>query len=173
MASEPLGTLVVLVYLGAVALSLPATAAVLLAARRLGVARAGVMVGAVALLFVAAAAFALGATVGPIPSLIFAAFGAAAVTLLWALPVLVGQRLVRRYAGVADDLALGYAVAGLPVAMAASAVVFVAPGGPTRYNLTFVTGPVLWVVAAAFLAIVVLGPGIVGVGLVRLARRAR
>ena len=171
MAIDPAGLLVVFTYFGAVALSLPAAAAVLLAARRMGVVRAGVLVGLVVLLLVAAAAAALGATVGPVPSLTFAASAAAALLLLWVVPVAVGRWLVRRLAGVGGDVALGYAVAGLPVAMIASALLFVAPGGPSRYNLTFLAGPALWAAAAAFLAIVVFGPGLVGVGLFRLAGR--
>jgi len=173
MAIDPAGLLVVFTYFGAVALSLPAAAAVLLAARRMGVVRAGVLVGLVVLLLVAAAAAALGATVGLVSGLTFAASAVAALLLLWVVPVALGRWIVRRLEGVGGDVALGYAVAGLPVAMIASALVFVAPGGPSRYNITFLSGPALWTASAVFLAVVLVGPGLAGVGLLRLAGRRR
>lgn len=173
MAYEPVGLLAVFVYLGAVIASLPAAAAVLLLARRLGVARAAGLVGSGALVLVLAAGLGAGALVGVDAGLTVAGYGVVALAVLWALPALVGRWLVRRLAGAPADFALGYAVAGLPVALVASAVWFAAPGGPTRYNLAFLSGPALWAAAAVLVAIVVLGPGLVGVGLLALAGRRR
>lgn len=168
MTNEPFGILVVFVYLGAVVLSLPAAAAVLLLARRVGIGRAGALVVAVGFVIVAVVGLGVGVLAGPAAGVSFAGYGVGAVVALWGLPVLVGRWVVRRFTGLAPDLALGYAVAGLPPALAASAVWFVAPGGPTRYNLTFLSGLALWAGLAVLLTIVVLGPGLIGVGLVRL-----
>lgn len=171
MPYEPVGLLAVFVYLGAVLASLPAAAAVLLLARRLGVARAAALVGLGALVLVLVAGLGVGVLVGLDAGLTLAGYGVVALAVLWALPTLVGRWLVGRLAGEPADLALGYAVAGLPVALVASAAWFAAPGGPTRYNLTFLSGPTLWAAAAVLVGIVVLGPGLVGVGLLRLAGR--
>ena len=173
MTNAPVGLLVVFVYLGAVVLSLPAVAAVLLLSRRIGVGRAASAVAAGALAVVALVALGAALVVGPDAGASIAGYGAVGFLVLWALPVLLGRWLIRRGTGLAADLALGYAVAGLPPALAASAVWFVAPGGPTRYNLTFLSGPALWAASAVFLAIVLLGPGLVGIGLVRLVGRRR
>lgn len=171
MAHEPTGPLLVFGYLVAVALSLPTAAAVLRLARPLGVRRAAALVGLLAVALVAVVGVAVGVLAGPVAGGSAGEVGLFAVVLLWALPVLVGRAVVGRLVGLAGDAALGYAVAGLPVAMVASAVVFVAPGGFGRDDLTLLTGPALWVGGAAFLAIVLLGPGLAGAGLVRLARR--
>lgn len=173
MSNAPTGLLPVFVYVGAVVASFPAAAAALLLARRVGTRRAVTVVGVGGLGLVAAAALVVGVVVGTGVGLVLAGYGVGAVAVLWALPVVVGRWLVYRFTGLDVDLALGYAVAGLPLALAASAAWFVVPGGPSRYNLTFLTGPALWAASAVLLAIVVLGPGLVGTGLVKLVGRRR
>jgi len=173
MALEPLGLLVVFGYFTAVVLSLPAAAGVLLLARRVGVRRAADLVGLVAFGLVTVAAVVVGLAAGPVAGATLAGLGLLVLLSLWALPALVGSLLVSRLSPCGDEAALGYAVAGLPVALLASALLFLAPGGPGRYNLTFLSGPSLWLASLVFLAVVLLGPGLVGAALCRLASRRR
>lgn len=173
MTNEPIGLLAVFVYFAAVVLSLPASAAVLLLSRRVGIERAAAVVGSATLAVVAIGALGVVVVAGFGAGGTVVVYGVAALAVLWALPVVVGRWFVRRGTGLAADLALGYTVAGLPLALVASAAWFVAPGGPTRYNLTFLSGPALWAATAVLLAIVLLGPGLTGLGLVRLVGRLR
>lgn len=170
-AYEPIGLLAVFVYLGAVVASLPAAATVLLLARRMGAERLAALVGLTALVLVSLVSIGVSVLAGPDAGLALAGYGVVALAVTWTVPALVGRWLVRRLVGQAVDVALGYAAAGLPVALVASAAWFAAPGGPTRYDLTSLSGPALWAAAAVLLAIVVLGPGLVGVGLLRFAGR--
>ena len=168
-----LGTLALFVYFGTVVLSVPAAAATLLLSRRLGVLPAAVGVVLATGGLVLAAAILGSGVLGVQRSLAAASVGVVGLLVLWVVPVALGTAIVRRFAGPALAGALGFTVAGLPPALLASAVVFVAPGGPSRYNLTFLAGPALWAASAVFLTIVLLGPGLAGLGLHRLVGSRR
>ncbi|WP_255195484.1 hypothetical protein [Halorarius litoreus] len=98
--------------------------------------------------------------------------------VLWGLPLGLGVGLLDRR-GTAPQAAALLAAIGLPVGLALSFLVFLAPGGFYRYNITFLTGPAAWLAWSAFLAAVVLLPVALAVALERtavgrrLTRRAR
>lgn len=171
MTSEPFGLLAVFVYFAAVVLSIPAAAGVLLLGRRFGIRRATDLVGLAFVGVVALGGLVVAVVTDPIAGVLLAGFGLLALVLLWAVPVLVGAYVVERLESTTGETALGFAVAGLPGAMLVSAILFLAPGGLARYNLTFLSGPVAWLFLLAFGAVVLVGPGLVGVGLYRFAGR--
>jgi len=103
--------------------------------------------------------------------------GLVAAVLLVALPLVVGQQLVR-YASESDpETALRFATYGWPVAMLAVFAIFLAPGGPVGGDLFALTGERVCLgghcgIAARFalaaaveLVVAILGPGVVGLAL--------
>lgn len=98
------------------------------------------------------------------------AFPSAGVVLA-AFPLYIGRQLLERWTPLAPDRALVVAVLGWPVALLASLAVFVAPGGPTRYDITVLSGGGGALAWTAIGLVVTLGPGVVGYGLVRLLGR--
>lgn len=113
-----------------------------------------------------------------------AAVGLAAAVLLVALPILAGQRLLRRLTAADSETALRYATYGWPAAMAVAFGVFVAPGGFDGGHLLDLGGartclagfcgisvPLLLTLCFEFL-VVALGPGFLGVGLYSSLRSA-
>ena len=173
MTTAPLGLLAVFVYLAAVVLSIPAAGGVLLLSRRLGVLRAADVVGLAGVGVVAVVGLAVAVLVTPVAGLLLAGLGFVALVLLWAVPVFVGAYVVERIEGTTGEVALGYAVAALPLALLASAALFVAPGGLARYNVTFLSGPAVGVAVLGFGVLVLLGPALLGIGLNRLVARRR
>lgn len=145
-------------------------------------------------LFVAAGTFVVGAiavwtiaggggALWELPATLFAS-GFVAFLALAALPLLVGQRLIRRASGrrasgqpantVDADTALRFATYGWPIAMLAMFGIFVAPGGLSHGHLLTLGGeqtclagfcgiPVSLAGAVALeLLVALLGPGVVG-----------
>jgi hypothetical protein len=108
-------------------------------------------------------------------TLVLAGLGSSVV--LTALPLLVGQWVVRRAGGADSEAALRYATYGWPVAMLAVVAVFVAPGGLAGGDLLALGGPPVclaghcgiptWFGAAVLfeLVLTLLGPGVVGLAL--------
>jgi hypothetical protein len=84
------------------------------------------------------------------------------------LPLAIGTALVRRAAGVDRDRALRVTTATWPIGLLVSFLVYIAPGGPYRYNITFLTGNtaiaafVLWGSCILFL------PGLLGAIVLRI-----
>lgn len=99
------------------------------------------------------------------------------LVVLTALPLLVGQRVVRRVGGADSEAALRYATYGWPIAMLAVVAVFVVPGGLAGGDLLALGGPPVclagycgiptWFGVAVLVELVValLGPGAVGLAL--------
>jgi len=128
-----------------------------------------VAAGCVGLLAAVATAFAL--FVSPNVALVFGIVTVAAVLVLAVFPVLIGQQLLDRWTLLGPDGALEYATLGWPVAMVASAVVFVAPGGidgPDVTALTGLAGAFAWVTLAV---VVTLGPAVAGLAFYHLVER--
>lgn len=171
MAESPTSLLVVFVYVAAVVLSLPAATSVLLLSRRLGVRRAIDVVALAVVTLVGVSSLAVGLLAGARAGATLAAGGAAAFVFLWALPVRAGSRVIRRTSYLDEEAALGYAVAGLPVAMLASAAWFVLPGG--GLPPLDPAGPQLWVAGGGALIILLAGPGLAGTWLHRLRGSGR
>lgn len=171
MPESPAGPLVGFVYASAVVLSLPAAGTVLLLSRRLGVRRAAAAVSLAVGSIVAVTSLAVGLLAGVLAGATLAASGTGAFAFLWALPVRVGSRFIRRTSSLDDEAALGYAVAGLPAAMLASAAWFAVSGDFAR--LDSLSGPTLWVAGGGFLLVHLAGPGLAGTGLYRLLERRR
>jgi len=170
MSESPVGLLVVFVYVGAVIGSVPVALLTLLLARRtrsFARALAYSLGGGVALFVLGSVALAV--LVAPLAGGTLLLVGLLAVATLGVVPLAVGRELVVRVAGVGLDRdgGLKWATAGWPVALNVSFALFVAPGGPARYNVTFLTGIEGILTLGALLAVVVLGPGLVGVGLAR------
>lgn len=103
--------------------------------------------------------------------------GVFAVTVLAALPLFVGRRLVERVAEVDSETALRYATDGWPVATLAAFTIFVAPGGLFEGTLLALGGErtclagfcgisrSLLAAVLLELLVAVLGPGVVGLAL--------
>lgn len=173
MAESVTGLLVVFVYVLTVALSTPLALAVVFLTRQRSVTAAlGTIVGILAAL-VTLGSTVVAALVSPLAGVVTFASGVAALLGLVVLPLVIGRTVVRRTTGVDREVALRLAVTAWPVALAASFGLFVAPGGPTRYNLTFLTGPLAAGAWLAWLALVILGPGLFAVLGVRVLRRIR
>lgn len=172
MANGFTGVLALAVYVGWVAASVPLALACYGLTRWLGaVDIATGYVGAVVVGVVLAGATALALFVDPLAGGLFAVLALAAGVVLAAFPLYIGRQLLERWTDLPPDRALVFAVLGWPVALLVSLGVFVAPGGPTRYNITFLSGgkaALAWTVMGL---VVTLGPGVVGFGLVRLAGR--
>lgn len=166
------GVLALVVYVGWVAGSVPLALALYGLARWLdSVDLALGYVGAVVVGVVLAGATALALFVGPIAGGIFAVLVLAAGVVLAAFPLYIGRQFLERWTSLPPERALVFAVVGWPVALLASLAVFVAPGGPTRYNITFLSGPVAALAWTVMGLVVTLGPGVVGFALVRLVDR--
>lgn len=173
MAESVLALLVFFVYVLTVALSGPLALAVVFVARRRSVTAAlGTVVGTLAGL-VTLGGTVVAALVSPLAGVVTFASGLAALLGLVVVPLLVGRSILRRVTGLDRENALRYAVTGWPLALAASFGLYVAPGGVARYNITFLDGPLALLAWAAWLAVVLFGPGVVGIGLVRLFDRFR
>jgi hypothetical protein len=172
MANGFVGFLALLVYVGWVAGSVPLAVACYGLARWLGsVDLALGYVGAVVVGVVLAGTTALALFVDPVASGTFAVLALAAGVVLAAFPLYIGRQLLERWADLPPDRALVFAVLGWPVALLASLAVFLAPGGPTRYNITFLSGgpaAIAWTVMGL---VVTLGPGVVGYAAYRLVDR--
>lgn len=170
--SYPTGSVLTLVAYGAlVVLSLPCAGLGSALARRYDPFR--VAAGVLGLLGVA--------TLGAVAWL-WVAFGVSAAVLLELLvawlavavgPVVVAAGAVRRFGPAARERAWRLALGTWPLGTVASAVVFVAPGGVSRYNVTFLSGTAAAVaIGALFLALWGL-PAIVGTLVVRRADARR
>ena len=86
--------------------------------------------------------------------------------VLWGLPLGVAIGLLE-HRGIPADRAALLAAGGLPAGLGASFLVFLAPGGVYRYNITFLTGPEAWLAWTGFTAAVVLVPVAVALALER------
>jgi hypothetical protein len=166
------GLLALLVYVGWVAGSVPLALACYGLARWFdSVDLALGYVGAVVVGVVLAGATALAIFVDPVAGGVFAVLALAAGVVLAAFPLYIGRQLLERWTALAPERALVYAVSGWPVALLVSLAVFVAPGGLTRYNITFLSGPraaLAWTVMGL---VVTLGPGVAGYAAYRLVDR--
>jgi len=172
MTNSPVGLLALVVYVGWVLTSVPLALAVYglgrwlddlgLALRYAGAALVGLVL---------AGTTALALFVDPVAGAVFVGLAAAAGVVLAAFPLYIGRQLLERWTTLAPERALEYAVLGWPVALVGSLVVFLAPGGLGRYNVTFLTGGVAalaWVVLGL---VVTLGPGVCGFAMYRLVTR--
>ncbi|QPV61367.1 hypothetical protein I7X12_11360 [Halosimplex litoreum] len=128
-----------------------------------------VLAGAVGLF--AAGAVALAVLVDPAAGLTFAVVAAGAALVLAVVPVLFGRQLLGRWTLLDADEALAYATLGWPVAMVTSAVLFVAPGGFTRYNVLFLDGLAATVAWTTLVLVVTLGPALAGLALYNAVER--
>lgn len=166
------GLFPVFVYFGAVVASLPASLVTYGLGRWLGSTALAVRyVGAGLAGLVLAGGTALAVFVDPVVGGVAVVVAAGVVVVLAAFPLLVGRHLVERWTPLSADAAREYAVLGLPVALVASFVGFLAPGSLARYSVTFLSGPgaaVAWTVLGL---VVTLGPGVAGTGMYRLVER--
>ncbi|MFB6195382.1 MAG: hypothetical protein ABEI80_04360 [Haloplanus sp.] len=173
MTNSPAGVLALIVYVGWVAGSGPLALAVSGLARWLdSVALAIRYVGAVVVGAVLAGTTALALFVDPVAGGTFAALALAAGVVLAAFPLYIGRQLLERWTTLPPDRALVFVVLGWPVALLASLAVFLAPGGPTRYNITVLSGGVAALAWTAMGLVATLGPGVVGFALSGLVGRA-
>jgi hypothetical protein len=168
MTNNPAGLLPIFVFVAAVGLSWPvAIATFVLSLRVRPFGRAlryvAVGVGAIAVAF----ALAIGGIAGPeVGGIVLASLGIAAV-LLGAVPLAVSRALLARN-GIEANRALRLSVGAWPPALLAAFGVFLAPGGLSRYNLTFLTGPALYAAVAVIAALVLFGPAVLGLLAARL-----
>lgn len=174
MTDNPFGLVNVFVYFATVALSIPVSLVTYALSRRLGSFRdALVQVGVGVVAVVLAAATAIGLFVALRASALFVLLAGVALAVLGVFPILIGAQVLVRRGPLDSDTALEYATLGWPVALVASLVVFFAPGGPARYNITFLSGPVAVVAWAVMLLVVTFGPAVAGYGMYRLVERLR
>jgi len=172
MTDNPAGLLPVVLYFVAVLVSLPASLVTYGLGRWLGSTALAVRYVAAGLAgLVLAAGTALAVFVDPAVGATVAALAAAGAAVLAAFPLFIGRQLIGRWTGLSGEMAREYAVLSLPVALVASAVLFVAPGGTERYNLTVLSGPVAALVWLGLGLVVTLGPGVAGYGMYRLVDR--
>ncbi|MGB9986317.1 hypothetical protein [Salarchaeum japonicum] len=82
-----------------------------------------------------------------------------------AVPLVLASTLAERVGGVRNGAP--YAALGWPPSLYAAALVFIAPGGFARYNLTFATGTTALVGWTAFSLFVLFGPAVVAVAAAR------
>jgi len=172
MTNSPVGLLAVVVYVGWVGVSVPLALAAYGLGRWLddrGLALR--YVGAALVGLVLAGATALALFVEPLAGAVFLGLATAAGVVLAAFPLYIGRQLLERWTTLPPGRAFEYAVLGWPVALFASLVVFLAPGGLARYNITFLTGgaaALTWVVLGL---VVTVGPGVVGFAAYRIVSR--
>ena len=172
MANGLTGLLALSVYVAWVAGSVPLALTVYALARWLGSVDLALGYAAAAVVgAVLAGATALALVVDPVAGGTFAALALGAGVVLAAFPLYIGRQLLERWTPLPPDRALVFAVVGWPCALLASLAVFVAPGGPARYNITVLTGgraALAWTVMGL---VVTLGPGVVGYAASRLVER--
>jgi hypothetical protein len=172
MTNNPAGLLPVVLYFVAVLVSLPASLVTYGLGRWLGSTALAVRYVAAGLAgLVLAVGTALAVFVNPVVGATVVALAAAGAVVLAAFPLFIGRQLIERWTGLSGEMAREYAVLCLPVALVASAVLFVAPGGTERYNLTVLSGPVAALVWLGLGLVVTLGPGVAGYGMYRLVDR--
>ncbi len=126
---------------------------------------------AVAVGLAAAGAVGLALFVDPGAGLTFAGVAVGAALVLAVFPVVIGRQLLGRWTLLDADEALEYATLGWPVAMVASAVLFVAPGGFGRYNVLFLEGLAATVAWLTLALVVTLGPAVAGLALYNAVER--
>ncbi|PSQ19391.1 hypothetical protein BRD00_01835 [Halobacteriales archaeon QS_8_69_26] len=168
MSNNPAGLLAVFAYVGTVLASVPVAVVALLLRRitpSFREALAYSLGGGFALFTVVVLALAVAVDPGAGGTLFVT--GVVAVVVLAVLPLAIGRAVVERTADLDPDRALRWATAGWPPAMILSLIVFVAPGGPARYNVTFLSGVEAVVAGGILVAVVLLGPGLVGTALAR------
>ncbi|MFB6207700.1 MAG: hypothetical protein ABEJ05_14360 [Haloglomus sp.] len=168
MTNNPAGLLPIFVFVAAVGLSWPvAVATFVLSLRVRPFGRALRYVGAgvtvLATIFAASIGVIAGAEVGGI---VLASLAIAAVAF-GAVPLAVARSLLVRN-GIEANRALRLSVGAWPVALLVAFGAFIAPGGVARYNVTFLSGPALYVAVAAIAALVLLGPAALGLLAARL-----
>ncbi|WP_435364790.1 hypothetical protein [Haloarchaeobius sp. DYHT-AS-18] len=134
----------------------PAVALTFLLARWVDFERALTVVVGLPVLGAVLGALVLG---GPVAGLVVAG---TALTLV-IVPLLVGVALVSTRADGDTTVALRRVALAWPVALLVSAAIFFLPGGVTRYNVTFLDWLVGLLAIGFVVAIVLLGPGIIGV----------
>ncbi|MFB6139375.1 MAG: hypothetical protein ABEJ26_02955 [Halosimplex sp.] len=172
MANGFVGLLAVFVFFGLVAASpVVALAGWALSTRRDYFGDALGAVAAVGVGLVAAGALSLALLVDPSAGLAFAAVAVGEALVVAAFPVLIGRQLLERWTLLDADEALEYATLGWPVAMVVTAVLFVAPGGLSRYNVLFLDGAAAAVAWLSIAVVVTLGPTVAGLGLYNLVER--
>jgi hypothetical protein len=147
-------------YAVAVVGAAPAVALAFLLGRWLGFPRALALVLGVPLLAGTFLSLVLG---GPIAAMVVAATALIVVVG----PILVGVAFVSTRADTPVETVLRRVTAAWPVAMVASAVVFFAPGGAARPNVTFLDWLVALLGPGVVVAIALVGPGVLGLLLVR------
>ncbi|WP_435319377.1 hypothetical protein [Haloarchaeobius sp. TZWSO28] len=134
----------------------PAVALTFLLARWVDFERALTVVVGLPVLGAVLGALVLG---GPVAGLVVAG---TALTLV-IVPLLVGVALVSTRADGDTTVALRRVALAWPVALLVSAAIFFLPGGVTRYNVTFLDWLVGLLAIGFVVAVVLLGPGIIGV----------
>jgi hypothetical protein len=87
----------------------------------------------------------------------------------WAVPLALATLAGRRL-GLGPERALRRAAGALPVGLAASLGVFVAPGGAVRYNITFLTGTEAAIWWSAFALTLLFVPGLLVAASARVSR---
>jgi hypothetical protein len=171
MTNTVAGFLPQFAYLVTIAVSFPIAAiSFVLARRRLLEPVLTVTLVSVSLLVLAGAG-TLAAVVSPAAAIevLRVALGVGVVLVI--LPLTIGTGFVRRAAGVDQDRALRVTTAAWPIGLLVSFVIYVAPGGPYRYNITFLTGDVALVAFAAWGACILFLPGLLGYSYVAIRNR--
>lgn len=166
MADSMIGP-VVLGFLGTAGLSLPLALAIELAARRTSGRRAFRAVIAAAWVPVLIGVVVVGLVAGIAAAVSVLAVALAATGALVLLPIALGQYLINRRTDLGKEASHQFAVRGCPIALWMSVIVFVAPVGVSRFDATFVTGPRGWIAVGGIAAIIVVGPGLIGLNLAR------
>lgn len=157
MAAVPADTLVLAVYVLTVALSpLVAPAVVVAERKRSATAALGFVVGNLGA-GVTLAATVLGALTAPLSGVAAFLAGMGSLGLLVVAPLLVGRGVVRSWTGVDRERALVLAVTGWPVALAASLGFYWGVTSAVNWPLSAVS----WLCWAV---VVLVGPGVLGVG---------
>ncbi|MFC7175666.1 hypothetical protein [Halosegnis marinus] len=114
----------------------------------------------------------VGVEVAPLASVDVALRALPVWVACWGVPLVLAYAAGRRV-GLDPERALRRAAGALPVGLAASLVVFVSPGGFSRYNITFLTGTEALVWWTAFALVLFLLPGALSVGVAALDGRLR
>lgn len=172
MTNEAVGLIPILVYVGAVVLSIPASLVTYGVGRYLGSTRVALRyVGAGIAGLVLAGGVALAVFVGPVVGVVLVAVGVAAALVLAAFPLFIGRQLLERWTPLGPDGAAEYAVLGLPVGLVTSFAVFLAPGGPAGYDFGFPDSPIAAIGWTIMGLAVTFGPAVAGLGMYRLVDR--
>ncbi|MFT4891779.1 MAG: hypothetical protein ACI9YT_002714 [Halobacteriales archaeon] len=167
MTNTVAGLLPQFAYLVTIAVSFPiAVVSFVLARRKLLEPVLTATLVAVALLVMASAG-TLAAVVSVDDALEVVRIAAGAGVGLVALPLGAGTAFVRRTVGVDRDRALRATTATWPIGLLVSFLVYIAPGGPYRYNITALTGNEAIVAFVVWGACILLLPGVLGALVVR------